>query len=198
MRRLRKAPLPATTNGTCYGDFLETEADGGDWDEAVLLVLRIDAIRELLCAPRFGEPFDWCEMVSRTWIRPPVLRSSGELNLRYSAREGLQRSAHLRSYWTSDCEILSTGHSLCALITRTCDPSDRLMRACEHVLSSIFLTSISVVGSHCKVSPKSAGHMRHAEQSLNSTIKHSSCFVIRITNLPHSLMSCVRSSLTFR
>src|SRR5215472_13192437 len=104
----------------------------------------------------------------------------------------------MRSYWTSDCEILSTGHSLCALITRTCDPSDRLMRACEHVLSSIFLTSISVVGSHCKVSPKSAGHMRHAEQSLNSTIKHSSCFVIRITNLPHVLTSCVCSSLTFR
>jgi hypothetical protein len=41
---------------------------------------------------------------------------------------------------------------------------------CEHVLSSIFLTSISVVGSHCKVSAMSAGHMRHAELSLNSTM----------------------------
>jgi hypothetical protein len=40
-----------------------------------------------------------------------------------------ERSAHLRSYETSDRRIASTGHSLFALITRTCDPSDRLMRA---------------------------------------------------------------------
>ena len=55
MRRLRKAPLPATTNGTCYGDLLETEADGGDWDEAALLVLRIDPVREPLRARRVWE-----------------------------------------------------------------------------------------------------------------------------------------------
>jgi hypothetical protein len=35
-----------------YADLLEIEADGGDWDEAALLVLRIDPVREPLRARR--------------------------------------------------------------------------------------------------------------------------------------------------
>jgi hypothetical protein len=38
-----------------YADLLETEADGGDWDEAALLVLRIDPGREPLRARRVWE-----------------------------------------------------------------------------------------------------------------------------------------------
>ena len=38
-----------------YADLLETEADGGDWDEAALLVLRIDPVREPLRARRVWE-----------------------------------------------------------------------------------------------------------------------------------------------
>ena len=120
--------------------------------------------------PRWGGPSRTCEMLSRARIRPPMWRSSGQLNFRCRTPKGAGAVCHLRSYWTSDCRISSIGHSLFALITRTCDPSDRLKRACEHVSSSIFLTSTSVVGSHCKVSTMSAGHMRHAELSLNSTI----------------------------
>jgi hypothetical protein len=94
----------------------------------------------------------------------------GPMTFVCGAQRRSERSAYSRSYWTSDGPISSTGHFLFALMTRTCDPSDRLMRTWEHVLSSIFVTSISVVGSHCKVSTMSAGHMRHAELSLNSTI----------------------------
>jgi hypothetical protein len=38
-----------------YADLLETEADGGDWDEASLLVLRIDPVREPVRARRVWE-----------------------------------------------------------------------------------------------------------------------------------------------
>ena len=38
-----------------YADLLETEADGGDWDEAALLVLRIDPVREPVRARRVWE-----------------------------------------------------------------------------------------------------------------------------------------------
>jgi len=38
-----------------YRDLLETEADGGDWDEAALLVLRIDPVREPVRARRVWE-----------------------------------------------------------------------------------------------------------------------------------------------
>ena len=38
-----------------YANLLETEADGGDWDEAALLVLRIDPIREPARARRVWE-----------------------------------------------------------------------------------------------------------------------------------------------
>jgi hypothetical protein len=38
-----------------YADLLETEADGGDWDEAALLVLRIDPVLEPVRARRVWE-----------------------------------------------------------------------------------------------------------------------------------------------
>ena len=38
-----------------YADLLETEADGGEWDEAALLVLRIDPVREPTRARRVWE-----------------------------------------------------------------------------------------------------------------------------------------------
>jgi hypothetical protein len=38
-----------------YADLLETEADGGDWDEAALLVLRIDPVQEPVRARRVWE-----------------------------------------------------------------------------------------------------------------------------------------------
>jgi hypothetical protein len=152
-----------------YADLVEIEADG-DWDEAALLVLCIDPVREPLRARRVWEGHltraKW--LVDHGYGHPFRLERPTEF--RMWRPKGAERSAYSRSYWTSDCRISSTGHSLFALITRTCDPSDPLMRACEHVLSSIFLTSISAVGSHCKVSAMSAGHMRHAELSLNSTM----------------------------
>ena len=38
-----------------YADLLETETDGGDWDEAALLVLRIDPVIEPVRARRVWE-----------------------------------------------------------------------------------------------------------------------------------------------
>ena len=38
-----------------YADLLETEVDGGDWDEAALLVLRIDPVLEPVRARRVWE-----------------------------------------------------------------------------------------------------------------------------------------------
>jgi hypothetical protein len=38
-----------------YAELLEMEADGGDWDEAALLVLRIDPVREPARARRVWE-----------------------------------------------------------------------------------------------------------------------------------------------
>jgi len=38
-----------------YADLLETEADGGEWDEAALLVLRIDPVLEPVRARRVWE-----------------------------------------------------------------------------------------------------------------------------------------------
>ena len=38
-----------------YADLLETEADGGEWDEAALQVLRIDPVREPIRARRVWE-----------------------------------------------------------------------------------------------------------------------------------------------
>ena len=69
-----------------------------------------------------------------SWLAPRTAWSEGpgrERPTEFLMRRPKQseRSAHLRSYETSDCRIASTGHSLFALITRTCDPSDRLMRA---------------------------------------------------------------------
>jgi hypothetical protein len=54
--------------------------------------------------------------------------------------------------------------------TRTWDPSERLISACEQISSSISATSISVVDSHCNVLGVSPGQMRHVEPSLSSTI----------------------------
>src|SRR5262249_54121303 len=72
---------------------------------------------------------------------------------------------------------------LLALITRTREPFERSISACEQISSSISATSISVVGSHCKVLGMSPGQMRHAEPSLSSTIWLRSCFLICITDL---------------
>jgi len=55
------------------------------------------------------------------------------------------------------------------LITRTRDPFERLISACEQISSSMSATSISVVGRHCKVLGISPGQIRHAEPSLSST-----------------------------
>jgi hypothetical protein len=55
-----------------YADLLETEADGGEWDEAALLVLRIDPVRANPRTSCLGEPSYTCAMVSCAWIWPPA------------------------------------------------------------------------------------------------------------------------------
>jgi len=53
------------------------------------------------------------------------------------------------------------------LITRTRDPFERLISACEQISSSMSATSISVVGRHCKVLGISPGQIRHADPATN-------------------------------
>src|SRR5262249_35951799 len=72
------------------------------------------------------------------------------------------------------------------LITRTRDPFERSISACEQISSSMSATSISVVGRHRKVLGISPGQMRHAEPSLSSTTWLLSCLLICIADLPHS------------
>jgi hypothetical protein len=79
----------------------------------------------------------------------------------------------------SNCHCRSAG------MTRTRDPSERLIRACEHISCADCATSISVDGSHCKVFGKSFGHMRHREPSLSSTTSLLSCRLI-IIDIPHN------------
>ncbi len=46
---------------------------------------------------------------------------------------------------------MAAGQFLLALITRTCDPVERSVSACEQISSSMSATSISVVDNHCRV-----------------------------------------------
>src|SRR5262249_49750079 len=83
----------------------------------------------------------------------------------------------------SECRTAAAGQYALALITRTRDPFERSTRACEQISCSISATSISVVGSHCKVFGISPGQMRHAEPSPSYTIWLLSCFLICIIDL---------------
>src|SRR5262249_23754862 len=62
-----------------------------------------------------------------------------------------------------------TGQLICALMTRTRDPSVRLTSACEHTLCSTFTMSISVAGSHPKVWLVSHLHKCHSDPSAKIT-----------------------------
>src|SRR5215831_20542826 len=79
-----------------------------------------------------------------------------------------------------------SGHCAVKLITRTRDPFERSISACEQLSSSMSATSISVVGRHCKVLGISPGQMRHAEPSLSSTRWLLSCLLICIADLPYN------------
>src|SRR5262245_24938224 len=78
----------------------------------------------------------------------------------------------------------AAGHCELTLITRTRDPFERSISACEQISSSMSATSISVVGSHCKILGISPGQMRHAEPYLSSTRWLLLCFLIFIADLP--------------
>jgi hypothetical protein len=73
-----------------------------------------------------------------------------------------------------------------------------LISACEQISSSMSATSISVVGSHCKVLGISPGQMRHAEPSLSSTMWLLSCFLICIADLRliDPSLGCLKSAET--
>jgi hypothetical protein len=86
--------------------------------------------------------------------------------------------------WRRQRRTAAAGHCTLTLITRTRDPLERSISACEQISSSMSVTSISVVGRHCKVLGISPGQMRHAEPSLSSTRRLLSCFLICIADLP--------------
>jgi hypothetical protein len=86
--------------------------------------------------------------------------------------------------WRRQRRTAAAGHCTLTLITRTRDPLERSISACEQISSSMSVTSISVVGRHCKVLGISPGQMRHAEPSLSSTVWLLSCFLICIADLP--------------
>src|SRR5262245_22825892 len=69
-------------------------------------------------------------------------------------------------------------------MTRTCDPSVRLISACEHTLCSTVTMSSSVVGSHPKVLGVSPGQMRHSDPSASITVWLRSCRLICIAASP--------------
>jgi len=90
------------------------------------------------------------------------------------------KSSPAQQPWRRQRRTAAAGHCALTLITRTRDPFERSISACEQTSSSISATSISVVGSHCKVLGISPGQMRHAEPSLSSTRWLLSCFLICI------------------
>src|SRR5215470_12094904 len=94
------------------------------------------------------------------------------------------KSSPAQQPWRRQRRTAAAGHCALTLITRTRDPFERSISACEQTSSSISATSISVVGSHCKVLGISPGQMRHAEPSLSSTRWLLSCFLICIADLP--------------
>jgi len=56
-----------------YLRLLDAQAEGADWDEAALLVLQIDPVREPRpSTPYLGEPCRTCDMAGRARIRSPV------------------------------------------------------------------------------------------------------------------------------
>lgn len=89
----------------------------------------------------------------------------------------------------SERRTASTGQFALASMTRTRDPSERLISACEQIASSMPTTSISVVDCHCNVFGVSPGQMRQADPSLSSTMWLRSCCLIRIWFLVPSLSS---------
>src|SRR6266568_9471687 len=100
--------------------------------------------------------------------------------------------------WRRQRRTAVAGHFELALITRTRDPLERSTSACEQISSSMSATSISVVGSHCKVLGISPGQMRHPEPSLSSTIWLLSCFLICIADLRliDPSLGCLKSAGT--
>jgi len=80
--------------------------------------------------------------------------------------------------------VIAAAVAALTLITRTRDPLERSISTCKQISSSTSATSISVVGSHCKVLGISPGQMRHAEPSRSSTRWLLSCFLICIADLP--------------
>jgi len=78
----------------------------------------------------------------------------------------------------SERRTAATGHSALASITLTLDSWAWSIKVWEQISCSISTTSISVVGSHCSVFATSAGHIRHTEPSLSSTMSLLSCRLI--------------------
>src|SRR5262249_34103834 len=93
---------------------------------------------------------------------------------------------HAAQPWRRQRRTAAAGHCAVKLITRTRDPFERSISACEQISSSMSATSISVVGRPCKVLGISPGQMRHAEPSLSSTRWLLSCLLICIADLPYN------------
>src|SRR5215472_9418490 len=93
---------------------------------------------------------------------------------------------HAAQPWRRQRRTAAAGHCAVKLITRTRDPFERSISACEQISSSMSATSISVVGRHCKVLGISPGQIRHAEPSLSSTRWLLSCLLICIADLPYN------------
>jgi hypothetical protein len=96
------------------------------------------------------------------------------------------KSSAAQQPWRRQRRTAAAGHCALTLITRTRDPFERSISACEQISSSMSATSISVVGRHCKVLGISPGQIRHAEPSLSSTRWLLSCLLICIADLPYN------------
>ena len=143
-----------------------------NWKIARLLALK-DAVDVTGGAPRGDGSFFW----PGPWRGRTVPESS--------PRAALAAGAPAQP-WRRQRRTAAAGHCAVKLITRTRDPFERSISACEQISSSISATSISVVGRHCKVLGISPGQMRHAEPSLSSTRWLLSCLLICIADLPYS------------
>jgi hypothetical protein len=90
--------------------------------------------------------------------------SVGEVNHDHAPSAAVQcRRRGGSQPWRRQRRTAAAGHCALTLITRTRDLLERSINACEQISSSMSATSISVVGSHCKVLGISPGQMRHAE-----------------------------------
>jgi hypothetical protein len=133
--------------------------------------MRTDVSRSLTNSPQFAgisaDSFVWVaaspehgEMRSSPLLiprRPPC------------AHKGIPHRTRLLHPSRRRRRTVATGQFSLALITRTCDPVQRSVSACEQISSSMSATSISVVDNDCRVLGISEGQMRDVEPFLKSS-----------------------------